>query len=79
MITPIVYAIHKKGGHPLFDTDAIHISARDEAGGLFITIEQVCPSFTEEEYFGQGRITLELEELEEIGKVVELLKKDWKE
>jgi len=79
MITPIVYSIHKKGGHPLFSDDALHITARDEAGGLFVTIEQVNPSFTDEEYFGQGRITLELGELEERGKVVELLKKDWKE
>jgi len=79
MITPIVYSIHAKEKSPLFGEDTLHITARDEAGGLFITINQVCPSFTEEEYFGQGRITLELGELEEIGKVVELLKKDWKE
>ena len=79
MITPIVYSIHKKEAHPLFGEDTLHITARDEAGGLFVTIEQVCPSFTSEEYFGKGKMTLELEELEDINKVVELLKKDWKE
>ncbi len=76
-ITPISYAIHKE--HPLFGSDTIHVTARDDAGGLFITIEQVNPTLVDEEYFGEGKMSLELEELEKIAEVVEMLKKDWKE
>ncbi len=78
-ITPIKYALSYPDEHPLFGEDTLHISAQDDAGGLNITLEIVCPSDVTDEVFGSGKITLTLEEIEKINEVVEILKKEWDE
>ena len=78
-ITPLVYSIHREKEHPIFGDDAIHVTGRDDSGGLFITVEMVFPSGVNEVDFGQGKISIDLEELDEINKIVALLKKDWDE
>ena len=75
--TPIVYAIHGENQSPVFGEDVIHVTGRDDASGLYITLEMVCPSSVSDEDLGQGKLSINLEELYEINKVVALLKKDW--
>ena len=77
-ITPTEYAIHKDGEHPLFGSDTIIVKANGDASGLFVTIAVVNPECTSEEYFGDGKFTLDTKELKAILEVVEKLEEDWR-
>ena len=48
----------------------IHVSADSNGEGLFYVIEQVNPSLENEENFGQGKITVERDEVEAILQVI---------
>lgn len=51
--TPIVVSIHRSDEHPVFGEGALHLSMKDEGGGVFFNITND----------GDG-ITAEMEELE---------------
>ena len=72
-ITPVTYAIHKKGESHLFGDDTIHLTVQDEGGGYYYTIQNVCPTDTSEELFGEGKLTLDTEEIIMIAELVKLI------
>ncbi len=69
-ITPVSYAIHKKDESPIFGDDTLRLTVQDDAGGYYYTIESVCPTDTHEDVFGQGKLSLDTEEIMLIAELV---------
>ena len=74
--TAVKYSIHTPKEHPLFGTDAIHVTADSEGGGVYFVIEQVCPTLIDPEHFGQGKMCVEFEEVEAILEVCKKIKEE---
>jgi len=70
-ITPVRYAIHKKGESPIYGDDAVHLTVQDTGAGYFYTIESISPSDTNDDVYGQGKLSLDTEEIMLIAKLVE--------
>jgi hypothetical protein len=74
MITPIQYAIHRKGESPIFGEDTIKVSLQDNGAGHFITLESVNPSsYSTDDY--PNMLVMDFKEIEELNDIVEIFKK----
>jgi hypothetical protein len=58
--TVLKVSVHPKWGSPLLDESATHVSLEDDGGGPFIQLLQNSADFE------QGRVRLELDELEPV-------------
>ena len=58
--TVLKVSVHQEGESPLLDESATHVSLEDDGGGPFIQLLQNSADFE------QGRVRLELDELEPV-------------
>jgi hypothetical protein len=76
-ITPITYAIYNVKESPIFGDNTIHIKAQDDAGGLFFIVENISPE-VDNDHIGNGKIPLELEELEALLEIARMMTDEFK-
>ncbi len=69
-VTPIAFAIHQDDESPIFGNDTLRVTVRDDAGGPFCTVDKINPVDIEEDYIGFGRISLNLDEIRALYKIM---------
>ena len=78
IVTPVKFAIHEDETNPIFGADTLHITINDDGAGMFLTIENVNPTMTEDQYIGVAKISLGVPDIQKIAELALTIEQEYK-